>query len=294
MPGSSGRTCSCPAASSSTSKTFFPAAWSRQRPARASIPGGIWLAGTPAVSSKLASASAGSTGRCPGVWACNGKKNCPSGKRPAEPVRGVHREGGLADPGHPADRVHRHHPAAIRRGRRRPPRHQLPELGLAAGEGGDVPRQRPAGRRRPRPGLCRAAAASASPAGARPRAAATNSSRAGPSRPSAPASSTAVSLRAVALMPALQVADRPLAHLRGLGQLVLGQPGLVPQLPQQPAETQRGLLGRRPIDHWPVAPSARPAPAPDPGCGAGPALTPSLILCLSCARLRMVTTRPGR
>jgi hypothetical protein len=30
---------------------------------------------------------------------------------------------------------------------------------------------------------------------------------------------------------ALQVADRPLAHPRGLGQLVLGQPGLIAQPP---------------------------------------------------------------
>jgi hypothetical protein len=30
---------------------------------------------------------------------------------------------------------------------------------------------------------------------------------------------------------ALKVTDRPLAHLRGLGQLVLGEPGLVAQLP---------------------------------------------------------------
>ena len=171
----------------------------------------------------------GPTGRCPGVWACSGKKNCPSGKRPGEPVRGVHREGGLADPGHPADRVNRHHPAAT--GRLSPPRHQLAELGLAAGEGGDVSRQRPAGRRRrPRP-ASPAAAASASPAGARPRAAATNSSRAGPSRPSAPASSTRGVLAGGGVDAALQVTDRPLAHLRGLGQLILGQPGLVPQLP---------------------------------------------------------------
>jgi hypothetical protein len=30
---------------------------------------------------------------------------------------------------------------------------------------------------------------------------------------------------------AFQVTDRPLAHLRSLGQLVLGQPSLVAQLP---------------------------------------------------------------
>ena len=57
-----------------------PRPGSRQRAARASSPGGICAAATPAVSSRLASASAGSTGRWPGVWACSGRKNCPSGK----------------------------------------------------------------------------------------------------------------------------------------------------------------------------------------------------------------------
>ena len=47
----------------------------------------------------------------------------------------------------------------------------------------------------------RAAAASASLAGARPRAVAINRSRADPTSPSAPASSIAVSLRAVRLIP---------------------------------------------------------------------------------------------
>jgi hypothetical protein len=44
-----------------------------RRPCRHS--GRDLLGGSPAVSSKLASASAGSTGRCPAVWACSGKKN---------------------------------------------------------------------------------------------------------------------------------------------------------------------------------------------------------------------------
>lgn len=35
------------------------------------------------VSSRLASASAGLTGWCPGVCACSGKKICPPGNRPA-------------------------------------------------------------------------------------------------------------------------------------------------------------------------------------------------------------------
>ena len=37
----------------------------------------------------------------------------------------------------------------------------------------------------------------------------------------------------------LQVADRPRAQARRFGQLLLSQPRLAPQLPQQPAETQR-------------------------------------------------------
>ena len=62
-----------------------------------------------------------------------------------EPVRRVHRQGGLADPGHPADRADPHHPPARRRARQVP--QQLPELGAAAGEAGDITRQRPGYRR---------------------------------------------------------------------------------------------------------------------------------------------------
>ena len=51
------------------------------------------------------------------------QKELPVRETAGELVRGVHREGGLADPGHPPDRVNRHHPAAVRRGRLRPPRH---------------------------------------------------------------------------------------------------------------------------------------------------------------------------
>ena len=62
-----------------------------------------------------------------------------------EPVRRVHRQGGLADPGHPADRADPHHPPARRRGRQVP--QQPPELGAAAGEPGDITWQRPGDRR---------------------------------------------------------------------------------------------------------------------------------------------------
>jgi len=37
-----------------------------------------------AANGRLASPSAGSTGRCPAVCACKGRKNCPSGKAPGE------------------------------------------------------------------------------------------------------------------------------------------------------------------------------------------------------------------
>ena len=200
MPGSSGRTCSCPAASSSTSKIFFPAAWPRQRAARASVPGGIWLAGTPAVSSKLASASAGSDRPLPRGVGVQRQEELPVREGSGQPVRGVHREGGLADPGHPADRVNAHDPppsSAVSAHRAiswpssawRPVKPAISRGSVRLAAAADPVPAAPA------------AAASTSSAGARPRAAATNSSRAGPSRPSAPASSTAVSLRAVALIP---------------------------------------------------------------------------------------------
>ena len=199
VPGSSGRTCSCPAASSSSSRIFLPAAKSRHRPARASSPGGICWAPTPAVSSKLASASAGSTGRWPAVWACSGKKNCPSGKLPVSRWAACTAKVVLPIPAIPsiaqtpttppaaatmarvpiscASSAWRPVKAAISRGR--------PRVAAAANA--------------PAAASCRAASTSA--AGARPRAAATNSACAGSARPSASASSSAVSLWAVRWMP---------------------------------------------------------------------------------------------
>jgi len=77
----------------------------------------------------------------PGGVGVQRQEELPIGEAPGQPVRGVHGEGGLADPGHPIDRVDPHHPAARHGGGQRP--HQLRELGLAAGEGGDVARQCP-------------------------------------------------------------------------------------------------------------------------------------------------------
>jgi hypothetical protein len=67
------------------------------------------------------------------------------GREPVrQPVRGVHRERGLAHPGHPPDRVNSHHPA-----RPRPSRNKLLQLPLPTGERDEVPRQRPRRRRYP-------------------------------------------------------------------------------------------------------------------------------------------------
>ena len=154
VPGSSGLTCSCPAASSSSSRIFLPATWSRHRAARASRPGGMCCAATPAVSSRLASASAGSTGRWPGVWACSGQEELPVREAPGEPVRSVHRERRLADAGHAVDGMDRDGPAAVGGVGQR--LQQPGQVRLAAGEAADIARQRPGrcGRRpvaRPRP-----------------------------------------------------------------------------------------------------------------------------------------------
>ena len=199
VPGSSGRTCSLPAASSRTSSSCWPASRSRHSATRASRPGGICAAATPAVSSRLASASAGSTGRCPAVCPCSGRKICPSGNRAGQPVRGVHRERGLADPGHPADRVDPDHPAGtVRLGqpapaaapaRSRPVKQAMSRGSVRVAAAADAP------------GASASPAARTSRRRGPPRAAATNGTCTGPVRPSAPASSRAVSFRAVRLTP---------------------------------------------------------------------------------------------
>ena len=117
-----------------------------------------------------------------------------------QPVRGMDREGGLADPRHPVDGVNAHHPAVRRHRRQRPG--QLIQFGPAAGERSGITRQGPG--RRGGEGSRRDAASGREhvlrpgPApGPPPRTA----PRTGPARPSASASRTAVSLWAVRLMP---------------------------------------------------------------------------------------------
>ena len=57
--------------------------------------------------------------------------------------------------------------------------------------------------------------------------------------------------------PPLQVTDRPRGKARRLRQLLLGQPGIGAQLPQQPPETRRSLLR-----HGPHRPFTGPGPPP--------------------------------
>ena len=63
------------------------------------------------------------------------------GEPPGQPVRRVYREGGLADPGHPADRMNANHAAVGGVSGQRPI--QPLQLGLPAGEAGNRTRQRP-------------------------------------------------------------------------------------------------------------------------------------------------------
>jgi hypothetical protein len=127
--------------------------------------------------------------------------------------------------------VNRHHPAAIRRGRLGPPRQQLPELVLAASEDRDISRQRPGSRRRrPRPGLSRRGRQRLARRRAAPRGG--DEHLAGRAvQAQRPGQQQRGVLAGGGVDAALQVADRPLAHPRGLSQLLLGQPGIIPQLP---------------------------------------------------------------
>ena len=230
----------------------------------------------------------------PGGMGVQRQEELPVREAAGQPVRGVHREGGLADPGHPADRVNPHHPAA--RGRLRPPRHQLAELGLAAGEGGDIPRQRPGGRRRGRPRRSRRGRQHL--AGRRPAAGRRHEQLA---RRPGQAQRTGQQQRGVlaggAVDAPLQVADRPRAQPAPPRP---APPGSARPRPAAAAAARRTPAQPAPLPaHRPPAlvPSARPAPAPtryQRQHGLTAQRNPVPLLWSPCARLRMVTARPGR
>ncbi len=154
------------------------------------------------------------------------QEDLPAREPVRELVRGVHRERGLADPGHPPDRVDTHHPAPPGCGLR-----QLREFLLPPGERGDIAGQRPHRRHPASPGPARFAA---------PR----HRLDLRPGR--------ADQLQRVGQQPdripvgrhgdaPLQITDRPRAQARRLRELLLRQPGLGAQLPQQAGEGNRRL-----------------------------------------------------
>ena len=179
----------------------------------------------------------------PGGVGVQRQEELPVREGPGQPVRRMHREGGLADPGHPIDRVDLYHPATSRR-RRGQHSHQLRELGLPAGEGGDVARQRPAGRRRERP---RHLLPGRQHLGRRNLAAGRGheqlARRLGQAQ-RAGQQNAGVLVSGAGDTP-LQVTDRTGAQACRLRQLLLRQPGLSAQLPQQPGKTKL-RLGHRP------------------------------------------------
>ena len=200
------------------------------------------------------------------------QEKLPVREIPGQPVRRVHREGRLADPGHPADRMDPHHPAgpAARRGRTRYRADQLRQLGRPAGEAGDIAGQRP-GRRRRR----------ALPGGqhlARREPPARRRLEQRPLRPGQaqrPGQQPGRVMAGGQVHPPLQVTDRPRGQARRLRQLLLGQPGTVPQLPQQPGETQRRLFRHRPIALHETPSAADPG---RPRYGQDPASKPTSAL----------------
>ena len=171
----------------------------------------------------------------PGGVGVQREEELPVREGPGQPVRRMHREGGLADPGHPVDRVDLYHPATgSRRGQHS---HQLRELGLPAGEGGDVARQRPAGRRRERP---RHLLPGRQHLGRRGLAAGRGHEQLTrrPGQAQRTGQQNAGVLVGGAGDTPLQVTDRTGAQACRLRQLLLRQPGLSAQLPQQPGKTK--------------------------------------------------------
>ena len=177
------------------------------------------------------------------------QEKLPVREIPGQPVRRMHCKCRFADPRHPVDRVDPHHPAGGGHPGQRA--QQLRQLGLTAGEAGDITRQRPGRRRRASPGR-QHLARRGPPAGRRHE-----------QHPHRPGQAQRISQQQHRVLPRgavhapLQVTDRPRGQPRRLRQLLLRQPGLAPRLPQQPGETQRRLLRHRPI-----APPPSPARYP--------------------------------
>ena len=187
------------------------------------------------------SASAASTGRCPGVWPCNGKKNWPSGKPGASRCAACTANAVLPTPAMPPMAWMPTTPpsAAI-----------LASAPISCASSAWRPvnaaisRQRPGGRRRERPRRHPLPGRQHIGGGPAPGGAAANSARRAGQAQCIGQQPGRV-LAGGAVDSPLQVADRPRGQARRRRQVLLGQPGLGPQLPQQAGKPQPRLLRHR-------------------------------------------------
>ena len=178
----------------------------------------------------------------PACGACSGRKNCPSGKSPASWCAACTAKVVLPIPAIPPIAWIPTTPTAGRGGTSHRAG-QLGQLGHAAGEAGDIAGQRP-GRR------CRGRGFAGGQHLVRRSPAARRRLEQRPLRPGQAQRTGQQPGRVMAgrqVHAPLQVADRPRGQARRLRQLLLGQPGIIPQPPQQPGEAQCRLLRHRPI-----------------------------------------------
>jgi len=190
--------------------------------------------------------------------AVQGQVKLAVGETASQPVGRLHRERGLADPGHPADRADPHNPTAS--GQAIQPFRQPVKLGPAAGEAGDVPRQ-PAGRRRgerpqgrPLPGRHHI------PGQAPPARRSHEQLCDRPGQTKRPRQQHRGLLAGGPVDAPLQVTDRARTYAGRFRQLLLRQPGFRAQPPQQPNECKRRF-----VHHRRIAPHALPVRRPAPG-----------------------------
>ncbi len=101
-PGSSGRTCPAPSASSSSKSIRRPARWLRNSAARAPVPAGISSSATPSMDSRDRRASAALTGGPSGSDPRRSRWSCPSGKRAATRCAQCTASADLPTPGMPS------------------------------------------------------------------------------------------------------------------------------------------------------------------------------------------------
>ena len=189
--------------------------------------------------------------------AVQGQVKLAVGETASQPVGRVHRERGLADPGHPADRADPHNPTAS--GQAIQPFRRPVKLGPAAGEAGDVPRQ-PAGRRRGERPQGRALPGRHHIPGQAPPARRSHEQLCDrPGQTKRPRQQHRGLLAGGPVDAPLQVTDRARAHAGRFRQLLLRQPGFRAQPPQQPSECKRRF-----VRHRRIAPHALPVRRPHP------------------------------